>query len=364
MNRSTIEGRIILLREHMKKNKLDGIFILKESNVRYLSGFTSADAYLFITKENSIFITDSRYTEQASKEVSGYEIVKWRAPNATLPETLKLLCDRFQVKRIGFEKRVINVELYETFKAVLGDLEFLSADGLTEELRRIKAPEEIECVRNAARIADRAFHEILNYLKPGVTEKDVERELQYLIKKLGADDIGFPLIIASGLNTSMPHAVPSDKIIEIGDFVTFDMGALYKGYRSDMTRTVVVGEATPRQREVYNLVLRSQEASVSTIRAGVDGKLPHAVAREILEKSGVEGVFEYGVGHGVGLDIHEDPFMSPRCPHSLEIGNIVTVEPGVYIPGWGGIRIEDTVVVTDRGNQILTLTPKELIEVK
>lgn len=354
--------RIAKLEEKLKNAGLDGIFVLKESNIRYLTGFTSSDAYSIIAQEKRAFITDSRYTEQANREVFNYEIIKWRAPHAGLPETIKTTCQRYGIKKLGIEKKTMTVDMYETLSSTLDGIELHSADGFIEELRRIKDLEEIACIRKAAEIADKAFSEILKYVKIGVTEKDIERELQYLTKKLGADDIGFPLIIASGINSSMPHAVPSDKKIEEGDFITFDMGGLYHGYRSDMTRTVVVGKATDRQKEVYGLVLQSQESATKTIKAGLDGKIPHTKAREILEKSGVDGVFEYGVGHGVGLDIHEDPFMSARCELFLETGNIITVEPGVYIPGWGGIRIEDTVLVTESGYEVLTLAPKDLIE--
>ena len=362
MNTAKKSLRITNLETKLKEKDLDGIFILNESNIRYLTGFTSADSFAIVAQKERAFITDSRYTEQAEREVSNYEIVKWRAPHAGLPETVKACCERYGIKKLGIEKKSMTVDMFETFSKMLDGIELISADGIIEELRRKKDLEEISNIRTAAKIADKAFIEILKYIKVGITEKDIERELQYLTKKLGADDISFPLIIASGKNSSMPHAVPSDKKIEAGDFITFDMGALYNGYKSDMTRTVVVGNATERQKQVYNLVLQSQEASTKTIKAGLDGRTPHHTAHAVLEKSGVEGIFEYGVGHGVGLDIHEDPFMSPRCDLALEEGNIITIEPGVYIPGWGGIRIEDTVVVTENGCEVLTLAPKELIE--
>ena len=353
--------RIEQLENLIKENELDGILIVNDSNIRYLTGFTSSESFAVISPKGRAFITDSRYTEQAEREVVDFEIVKWRSPYAGLHETIKAVSDKFGIKNLGYEKKYVSMEMYEKLEKILEGIKLVGTVGIAEQARRIKDDQEIDYMRKAAYFADKAFHEILSYVKVGVTEKDIERELQYITKKIGADDIGFPLIIASGKNSSMPHAVPSDKQIEAGDFVTFDMGALYKGYRSDMTRTIVVGQATDRQKEVYELVKRSQEESIKTIKAGVDGKIPHLKAREVIEETGIEGIFEYGVGHGVGLDIHEDPFMSARCELTLEKGNVITVEPGIYIPGWGGIRIEDTVVVTDDGCEILTLSPKELI---
>jgi Xaa-Pro aminopeptidase len=353
--------RIKQLEKILKENGLDGLLIVNDANIRYLTGFTSSESFAVLSPGGRAFITDSRYTEQAEREVVNFEIVKWRSPNAGLHETIKAISDRFGIKKLGFEKKYVTMEMYEKLENMLVGIELIGTAGLVEQVRRIKDDQEIEYMRKAACFADKAFTEILNYVKVGITEKDLERELQYITKIMGADDIGFPAIIASGKNSSMPHAVPSEKLIEDGDFITFDMGALYKGYRSDMTRTIVVGHATDRQREVYELVKSSQEESLKMIKSGVDGKIPHLKAREVMEKTGIEGIFEYGVGHGVGLDIHEDPFMSPRCELTLEEGNVVTIEPGIYIPGWGGIRIEDTVVVTNDGCEILTLSPKELI---
>lgn len=342
-------------------NNLDGIFLINETNIRYMSGFTGCESYAVLTQKEKVFITDSRYTEQAAEECHGFEIVKWRSPAAGLPETIKKVCERYGIKRLGFEKKFVTVELYERIKNCLDGVELVGTAGLIEDIRRVKTPEEISLIMKAGVFSDTAFKEILNYVKVGVTEKDIEREFQYITKKIGADDIGFDSIIASGLNSSKPHAIPSDKKIEDGDFITFDIGALYKGYRSDMTRTIVVGHASDRQREIYEIVKRSQEASEKTVKAGVDGKIPHNTARDVILKTGVEGVFEYGVGHGVGLDIHEDPFMNAANELTLLEGDVVTIEPGIYIPGWGGVRIENTVVVKKDGYDVVTLSPKELI---
>lgn len=354
-------NRIGNLEKLLEKNGLDGLLLIKETNIRYLTGFTGSESYAIVSPKGRIFITDSRYTEMAKNECPDFEIVQWRSPCPGLPETINSICNKLGIKKLGFEKSYVTVNFYENLKNGLDGIELVGTLGLVEEIRRVKDKKELEYLRTAAKFADKAFSEILNYIKVGVTEKDIERELQYITKKVGADDIGFPSIVASGKNASMPHAVPSDKLIEDGDFITFDMGALYKGYISDMTRTVVVGHASDRHKQVYELVKLSQETSEKTIKAGISGRLPHTAAREVLEKAGLEGIFEYGVGHGIGLDVHEDPFMGPRCDYTLEEGNVITVEPGIYIPGWSGVRIEDSLIVTNNGYEIITLSPKELI---
>lgn len=357
-----MKNRISQLQLQLEEYKLDGLLLTRDSNIRYMTGFTSSESYAILSVSGGrAFITDSRYTEQAERECPDYEIVKWRSPSADLPTTLRNVATKYGINRLAFEKRFMTVQQYDYLKENLSAVELIPTEGLVEKLRRIKDEEEISIIRQAAALADNAFSEILKQVRVGVTEKDLETELQYITKKLGADDIGFPAIIASGLNTSMPHAVPSSKMLEAGDFVTFDMGAMLNGYRSDMTRTIVVGHATDKQRELYELVRLSQEVGLQAVKAGIDGKVPHFAAKKILEDAKAEGIFEYGVGHGVGIDIHEDPFMNASCNLTLSAGDIVTIEPGVYIPGWGGIRIEDTVAVTDNGCDILTLSPKSLI---
>jgi len=353
--------RIKKLLNILDEQNLDGILLIKDANLRYLSGFTGSESYIVISTKGKVFITDSRYIEQAVQECHGFEVIKWRTPNRDLPETIKYVCGRLDIKRLGFEKDCVSFSLYEELRDVLGDVELIGTKGLVEKLRSIKDKNEIECIKKAAEITDRAFDEILNFIKPGVTERDIERELAYFIRKIGADDIGFPIIVASGENSSKPHAVPSNRPVKVGDFITIDVGSMYKGYRSDMTRTVVVGKASERQIKIYNAVKKSQEAAINIIKAGVECKLVDKLARDILKEEEIEGIFEYGLGHGVGLEIHEEPSMSPRSLSTLEEGSVVTVEPGIYLPGWGGVRIEDTVVVTREGCQIITRSPKQLI---
>lgn len=353
--------RIQNIERKLQEQHLDGLFMTRDTNIRYMTGFTGSESFAVISPNGRAFITDSRYTEWAEKECVDFEIVKYRSPYPNLPETLKILAERYGIKRLGFEKGYVTVDMYEDLRNSMEGIEFVGTSGLVESLRRIKDEQEIQWIKTAAHFADEAFTEILNYVKIGVTEKDIERELQYITKQQRADDIAFPSIVASGKNSSMPHAIPSDRLIEDGDFITFDMGAMYKGYRSDMTRTIIVGHASERQKQVYDIVQSALDRATKTIKSGVAGKILHISATDVIEKSGSAGVFGHGIGHGIGLDIHEDPIMNAACEYILETGNVITVEPGIYIPDWGGVRIEDSVVVTDEGCEIITLSSKKLI---
>lgn len=355
MNR--IEG----LKERLKAENLDAILLLNDSNIRYISGFTGSDSYVVISKDANAFITDSRYTEQAEAECKSFEIIRWGRPLLGLHETIQSHCEKQGIKKLAFERDHVNYGMYEKLSKALPEVELVPTSNLVEDLRGIKDEEEIACMRKAAAIADAAFTEILKYIKPGVSEMDIERELQYLIKKLGAEDVGFPSIIASGKNSSLPHAIPGQKKIELGDFVTLDFGATYKGYRSDMTRTIIVGAANDKQKEIYDIVKMAQELASKAIKAGVNCKVPDTAARDHISNAGYGQNFGHGLGHGVGLDIHEEPYLSPAAEKCLEKGNVVTVEPGIYLPNWGGVRIEDTVVVLEDGIEVLTKSSKELI---
>lgn len=354
-------NRIERLNQRLKEEKLDAIFLLNDSNIRYISGFTGSDSYVIVAEGLNAFITDSRYTEQAEEECKAFEVIRHRKPALSLEETIQNLCTKQGIKRMAFEREHMNYGMYVQLVKALPEVELVANTELVERLRSIKDEVEIDCIRKAAEIADQAFTEILEYIKPGVTEKDVERELQYLIKKLGADDIGFPIIVASGKRSSLPHAIPADKSIEKGDFVTLDFGAMYRGYRSDMTRTVVVGEADDKQKEIYAIVKAAQAAASDAIKAGMSCKAIDACARDYITKAGYGEHFGHGLGHGVGLDIHEEPYFSVNSESTLDAGNIMTVEPGIYLPNWGGVRIEDTVVVGENGIEVLTKSSKELI---
>jgi Xaa-Pro aminopeptidase len=350
------------LRNEILLGGAEGLFILRPTNLRYLSGFTGADSYGLVTEKDAFLITDSRYTEQAAKECPHFEIVRWRDPFPPLGETISALARKTGLEKIRFEPSFVSFALYREISGALGDVAFLPAEKGVDLLRYVKDEEERTRIAKAADIADRAFATLLSKVVPGTTERDLARDLAYEMELLGAEGKAFDIIVASGENGSMPHAIPGRRRLKRGDFVTFDFGALYDGYRSDMTRTVVLGKATPRQKELYNLVLEAQQAGIAAIKAGVPGREVDAAARSVIVSAGLGDAFSHGLGHGVGLDIHEEPFMSARCTKILEKGCVVTVEPGVYLKGWGGVRIEDSVAVESEGVIILTRTPKELLE--
>ncbi len=345
----------------LKDRGIDALLVTKDANIRYVSGFTGSESYVVLSEAGRVFITDLRYTEQAADECHGFEVLPYRSPHPPLGETLGSVATKFGIKRLGFEGDSISFDLYSKIAEALKGVEMIPSSGVVEELRYTKSPEEICRVKRAAEIADMAFNHILGVLRPGVTEKDIEFELECFMRKNGAFSAGFATIIASGPRSSLPHAVPSNRKIQQGDFVTMDFGALYEGYRSDMTRTIVVGRPDDRQREVYDIVKRAQEAGMRAVKAGVKGSEPDRAARSVIEAAGLGECFGHGLGHGVGLEIHEEPRMSRESNSILSTGCIVTVEPGVYIPGWGGVRIEDTVLVLDEGCEALTLSPKEMI---
>ncbi|MFD3158529.1 M24 family metallopeptidase [Haloimpatiens sp. FM7330] len=356
-----IKDRINKLLIEMKKKELDGLFLMREANVRYMSGFTDSDSYLFITCKGNYFITDGRYTEQAEKQCPQYKVIKWGKPIGTLGDTVNKIAKELNIKSIGFEKDKMTYALYEDFNRKIKNIDLIPTVGLIESLRYIKDEEEIDNIKEACRIADSAFEKILNFIKPGMKESEVGLELEYYMRKEGASKVGFDTILVSGKKTSLLHGKPDNKIIEEGDFIILDYGALYNGYISDMTRTIGVGKLDDKQIEIYNLVKKAQEEALKTIKAGIIGKTPDDKIREIVKQ--YEEYYYAGIGHGVGRELHEQPFLGKYCDRILEKNCVITMEPGIYIPGWGGVRIEDTIVVTEDGYERLTKSPKDLIMV-
>ncbi len=345
----------------LEESGIEALFLMGQANIRYISGFTGSDAFVLLSRAARILMTDSRYTEQAGTECPDFEIVDYRSSFSCLEEALAHYCTQFQIKKLGFEEDIITFARYQKMKDQLKDVTPVPTSGIVLFVRREKDDEEIQLLKKAAQIGDEAFAEILSLIKPGVTEKDLERELEYLMKKKGALSSSFPIIVASGPRSSLPHAIPTDRKISKGDFITLDFGALYEGYCSDMTRTVVVGQPNQKQREIYQLVLEAQESGVRAVRAGVMGKEVDQAARNVIARAGYGDYFGHGLGHGIGLEIHEDPVLNPRSDHLLSVGSVVTVEPGIYLPHWSGVRIEDSVVVRPEGCEIITQTTKELI---
>lgn len=348
------------VQEINRKLNIDAVLISNGNNMRYVSGFAGETGYLYISEKHHAVITDFRYTYQAEIEAEGYEIIT--IGDGGYEQAINDILKSDNVNSLGFESDDM---LYSRYQDLMDKLKVDRLIPIKDEitrLRRIKTPKELEYIKQAESIGDKVFTEILTFIKPGMTELEIAARIEYLLKTYGGQRTSFPAIVASGINSSMPHAVPSLKKIEEGDFLTMDYGCVYEGYCSDMTRTIVVGKASDKQKEIYKIVLEAQLAALDVIKAGVKGKDVDKVARDIIYNAGYEGCFGHGLGHSVGLFIHENPRLSPNEEDVLEAGMIETVEPGIYVRGFGGVRIEDLVVVTEDGHENYTHSDKSLIE--
>lgn len=356
-----IRERIEQLHSLLSVHNCDAVFVCNESNVTYLSGYTNRESYLFLTGSGAnIFITDFRYTEQAARECTDFDIQLYSNAHLSLPETLTQLCRRHKVKNLAFEQEDVSFALYNQLHQALSDVALIPTSGIIAELRYRKDAEEISRLRKACATTDRVFAGILDFITAGKTEREVEWELLRLMNMQGLCS-GFSPIVASGVNGSLPHAVPGDKALAAGEFLTMDFGCLYQGYHADITRTVCIGEPDAKMREIYAIVLEANLRAQAAMRAGVPCREVDAAARGFIADQGYGQQFGHGLGHGVGLDIHENPFMNTRTAQELHTGCVVTVEPGIYIPGWGGVRIEDTVLITENGAESLFACSKQLI---
>ncbi len=344
----------------LQKHSLDGMLISNGNNMRYISGFAGETGYVYISEKRHAVITDFRYTIQAELEAEGYEIIT--IGKGGYEEAINDILSADGVNKLGFESWDLLFATYNQLHDSLKVNEMVPVGHEITNLRRIKSVKELEFIRRAEAIGDEVFTDILKFIKPGMTELEIAAQIEYLLKVKGGTACSFPAIVASGVNSSMPHAVPSSKKIETGDFLTMDFGCVYEGYCSDMTRTIVIGKASEKQKEVYNKVLEAQMAAIDFIKAGYKGKEIDQVARDIIYKAGYEGCFGHGLGHSVGLNIHENPRLSPSEEDLILAGMTETVEPGIYIKGFGGVRIEDLVVVTENGCENFTNSDKSLIE--
>ena len=346
--------------QEILKSSHEAILIHSPENRRYFTGFPSSDGYLIITENDAVFFTDSRYIEAAQKSIT-----YCKAQLLTrLSNEVKIFLDENEIEKVYTETERLSVSLLSQFKKIFSPIKIIPSKRLENkinELRMVKSPEEIECIKKAQSIAEDAFDHILSFIRPGVTEKRIALELDFYMLSHGAEALSFETIAVTGKKTSMPHGVPDDTVVEIGDFVTMDFGAVYKGYHSDMTRTVAVGEVSAEQRKIYEIVLSAQKASLEILRKGLSCKEADAAARDIIASAGYGEYFSHGTGHGVGIEIHESPNLSPRSDAILQVGNVVTVEPGIYIPNKFGVRIEDMALITVDGIENLTNTAKELI---
>lgn len=339
---------------------IDSALIVSPENRRYFTEFPSSDGFLLVTRDDAVFITDSRYIEAAENKVT-------ECKTALQKREISQVYDFFKsngAEKVGIEASRMTVSELAKFENALKDISIDFSgelDNMIDALRMVKSESEIEKIKKAQKIAEGAFDDICGFIKPGVTEKEIALRLEYYMLTHGAEGLSFETIAVSGKNTSMPHGVPTDKKIEVGDFVTMDYGALYDGYHSDMTRTVAVGKVSDEQKKVYNTVLEAQKAGLDFIRPGVSGRDADRVSRDIIENAGYGEYFGHSLGHGVGVEIHEKPNLSPSSEFILKKGNVVTVEPGIYVPGKFGVRIEDFAVITENGAENMTHCPKELI---
>lgn len=330
----------------------EAVYISSYPNIFYYSGFTSEDARLIITKSRQILLTDSRYTVQAHLQAADFEIYDIMTETERVIKGLgaELLC---------FEERNITVSQFSALQKYGIKLKPFS-DKISLP-RQTKDSNELKTIAEAERLGDDAFGYITERIRPGVSEKEIALELEFYMRKRGASALSFETICASGVRSAMPHGTASDKIIEKGDFLTLDFGCVLDGYCSDMTRTVVIGAPSDRQREIYEVVLQAQTAALSALKAGLPCADGDRAAREVIEQAGYGKYFGHSTGHSVGIEIHENPNLSPKSKDILKPGNVVTVEPGIYIEGFGGVRIEDLVQICDNGAVNLTASDKSLI---
>lgn len=338
--------------------KCDAVLLTSPHNMRYFSGFTGGEGAVVIAKDIAVLFTDSRYTEQAESEVQGFEVVETN-------DWMKEACGLFEensIKFVAVEDDSLSMADYTRMNSLAKNCEFVPMTSEIRTMRMVKTAEELEKIRKAEEVGCRAFEHILDYIKPDVSEKDIALEIEYFMKKQGASGLSFDTIAISGARTSLPHGVPTDKKIEIGDFVTLDFGCVFDGYCSDMTRTVVVGKASREQKKVYDTVKKAQQIGLEYIREGAKCAECDKVARDYIDSCGYGQYFRHSLGHGVGLLVHELPNLSPKSEFVLEKNMVVSCEPGIYIPEFGGVRIEDLVAVTENGCENLTRVTKDLIE--
>lgn len=348
------------LRKAMRAQNLEAMLITNAYNRRYMTGFTGTSGYVLVTADRALLLTDFRYMEQAAAQAQAYEVVE-HAPKPMV--TVKELLQQMGLGRLGFEQNDVSYGTYVSYAGELGGVQLVPTDGLVEQLRVTKDEGELKIIQEAADLADAAFRHILSKLKPGVTEKEIAFELEFYMRRHGATSTSFDTIVASGERSAMPHGVASDRVIGNNEFVTLDFGAYYKGYCSDLTRTVVIGKPTEKHREIYEIVREAQAYALSRLKPGMTGAEGDALARGIIGKYGYADRFGHGTGHGLGMEIHEAPRLSQHSETVLEPGMVVTVEPGIYIPGFGGVRIEDDVVVTETGVRVLTHSDKQLLTI-
>ncbi|MGT2910305.1 M24 family metallopeptidase [Streptococcus cameli] len=351
-----IEQRIKRFEEKLAETAVDGILVTNLTNIYYLTGFHGSNATVFISDKRRIFVTDSRYILMAKEIVKGFDIIDSRDE---LGEIAKAIATD-KMETIGFDSAV-TFRYYQQLQATFSDYQLQPITNFVEELRLIKDASEVATIKQACGISDKAFLDVLDFIKPGqTTELEVATFLDFRMREYGASSISFDTIAASGFRSAMPHGRASDKVILAGESLTLDFGCYYNHYVSDMTRTVHVGHVTDEEREIYDIVLRANLALIEKAKAGLSFIDVDGIPRKVIEEAGYGAYFTHGIGHGIGLDVHEEPFFR-KTEEVLQAGMVITDEPGIYLDGKYGLRIEDDLLITETGCEILTHAPKELI---
>jgi len=350
-------GRIEKVQKKLSDYSIDALMVTSSFNLRYVANFTGTTGLSVITKDKAYFVTDFRYTEQAQEQAKGFEIIQNKGP---IYDEVQKIIEQDNIERLGFEKNHITFGTYQQINELFTSA-IIPIAGLVEGLREIKEDEEVQMVRKAIQITEKAYEHILSYIEPGMSEVQIANELDFYMRKQGAQGVSFDTIVASGVRSAMPHGVASDKKVEQGDMITIDFGCYYNGYVSDMTRTFALGDPGEKLKEIYQIVLDAQLKVLETAKAGMTGKELDQVARNYITEKGYGEQFGHSTGHGIGLEIHEGPSVSYKNDKPLIAGNIITDEPGIYLPGIGGVRIEDDMILTSDGNINLMNSSKELI---
>jgi len=352
-----VSERLRKLRDELAAWDLDALLVADSANIRYLTCFTGSYGVLLLTHDAGYVLTDSRYAEQARAECPDFTLVpvenNWTQGAKAVIEDLRL-------GRVGFEDHALNYRNWSELEAALPFARLIPARDLVEQHRMVKDADELAIIREAVRIVDLTYEHVMGYLKPGLRERDVATEIDYFMRKCGAEKEAFETIVASGPRSALPHGRPTERAISEGELIVLDFGARWRGYHSDITRTVVLGRPDPRQQEIHAVVLAAQSRAIDAIRPGVQGREVDSVAREYITAEGFGDYSKHGLGHGLGLSVHDGRILNQQSGVVLEAGMVLTVEPGIYIPEWGGMRIEDDVLVTESGHEILTRSPRAL----
>lgn len=358
-----MQSRISKLRDRLTASNLDAIVVTHPSNRFYLTGFSATDTppnessgHVVIGQDRAVLVTSFLNADQARQQAADFEIAD---RTRIFAEADAKILREIGAKRAGFENTAILYNDYRTLADTLGDaVELVPVGPLVDNLRAVKTPEEIERIAHAVAVTDRALEQVAATLQEGQTELEIAWRLEVAMRELGAEGLAFPIIVASGPNAARPHHEPGERVIRAGEPIVIDMGALVNGYCADLTRTIWIGEPEAKLREVYAIVLDALRAAEATIRPGMTGKEADAVARDVIAAAGYGDAFGHSLGHGLGVRVHEGPALSARSEERLEPGNVVTIEPGIYLPDWGGVRIEDVAVIEENGSRVLTGAPK------